>query len=397
MKKILFVIHSLAIGGSEKSLVSLLNCIDYNKYQVDLLMFKKGGDFEKYIPSEVNVLEIPDYYKFLYNKQYELSFSNKLRYIICRLKSSINLRAHTKAIRNKKIQAEQILYKNHKNILKQVKSNYDVAVAYSQGFPTYFVADKVNAQKKLAWINCDYATTGYDKDWDELFYNKFDKIIAVSETIKKSILEIKPIYKDKIQVVLDIVNPKLIEYMSEEEVVFEDKSYINILTVARLVIHYKGYDIAVKAAKALKDNGYKFRWYVVGEGECRKEIESLIIENNLKDTFILLGKKQNPYPYMKNCDLYVQPSRKEGFGLTVAEAKILRKPIVCTNFNTANELICNYEDGLIVGMDEKEVYLGIKKYIEDTSFKEKIENNLKNKESYSSISEIEKIYNLIES
>ena len=100
---------------------------------------------------------------------------------------------------------------------------------------------------------------------------------------------------------------------------------------------------------------------------------------------------------MKNCDIYVQPSRKEGFGLTVAEAKILRRPIVCTNFNTANELICNYEDGLIVGMDEKEVYLGIKKYIEDTSFKEKIENNLKNKESYSSISEIEKIYNLIES
>lgn len=391
MKNILFVVNSLTIGGSEKSLVSLLNCIDYNKYQVDLLMFKKGGDFEKYIPSEVNVLEIPDYYKFISGKKHKLKFKDRVKYSLCRLSTSINLRT------NKKIQSEQIIYKHHKNVLKSIDKNYDVAVAYSQGFPTYFVADKVNAQKKLAWINCDYATTGYDKDWDELFYNKFDKIIAVSETIKKSILEIKPIYKDKIQVVLDIVNPKLIEYMSEEEVVFEDKSYINILTVARLVIHYKGYDIAVKAAKALKDNGYKFRWYVVGEGECRKEIESLIIENNLKDTFILLGKKQNPYPYMKNCDLYVQPSRKEGFGLTVAEAKILRRPIVCTNFNTANELICNYEDGLIVGMDEKEVYLGIKKYIEDTSFKEKIENNLKNKESYSSISEIEKIYNLIES
>jgi glycosyltransferase involved in cell wall biosynthesis len=345
MKNILFVVNSLTIGGSEKSLVSLLNCIDYNKYQVDLLMFKKGGDFEKYIPSEVNVLEIPDYYKFISGKKHKLKFKDRVKYSLCRLSTSINLRT------NKKIQSEQIIYKHHKNVLKSIDKNYDVAVAYSQGFPTYFVADKVNAQKKLAWINCDYATTGYDKDWDELFYNKFDKIIAVSETIKKSILEIKPIYKDKIQVVLDIVNPKLIEYMSEEEVVFEDKSYINILTVARLVIHYKGYDIAVKAAKALKDNGYKFRWYVVGEGECRKEIESLIIENNLKDTFILLGKKQNPYPYMKNCDLYVQPSRKEGFGLTVAEAKILRRPIVCTNFNTANELICNYEDGLIVGMD----------------------------------------------
>lgn len=391
MKNILFVINSLTIGGSEKSLVSLLNCIDYNKYQVDLLMFKKGGDFEKYIPSEVNVLEIPDYYKFISGKKHKFKFKDRVKYSLCRLSTSINLRT------NKKIQSEQIIYKHHKNVLKSIGKNYDVAVAYSQGYPTYFVADKINAKKKMAWINCDYANTGYDKNIDELFYEKFDKIIAVSETIQKSIIGIKPKYESKMVVIKDIVNPMLIKSMAEEESVFEDKSYINILTVARLVIHHKGYDIAVKAAKILKDSGYKFKWYVVGEGEHRKEIESLIMENDLKDTFILLGKKQNPYPYMENCDLYVQPSRKEGFGLTVAEAKILRRPIVCTNFNTANELICNYEDGLIVGMDEKEVYLGIKKYIEDTSFKEKIENNLKNKESYSSISEIEKIYNLIES
>lgn len=390
MKKILFVINSLTIGGSEKSLVSLLNCIDYNKYQVDLLMFKKGEDFDKYIPEEVNVLEVPDYYKFIYDKRYKLKFNEKLRYSLCRLNTSINLRT------NKKIQSEQIIYKHHKNVLKKVEGSYDVAIAYSQGLPTYFVADKVEAKKKIAWINCDYATTGYDKDLDELFYNKFDKIVAVSETIKKSILEIKPKYKDKIEVILDIVNPMLIESMADEEIVLEDKSYINILTVARLIIHYKGYDMAIKSAKILKDKGYKFKWYVVGEGEHRKEIESLIIQNGLEDQFILLGKMENPYPYMKNCDIYVQPSRKEGFGLTVIEAKILKKPIVCTNFNTAKEIINNGQDGLIVDINEYDLYIGIKKYLEDIQFRKKIEYNLDNKEKYTSLDEIKKIYNILQ-
>ena len=205
MKKLLFVIHSLAIGGSEKSLVSLLNTIDYTKYEVDLMMFKRGEDFEKHLPKEVTILEPPKYYKFIYDKKISLNSYDKIRFKLCRIKTAINLRI------NKKIQSEQILYKHQDRVFERLDKIYDVAIAYSQGLPTYFVADKVDAKKKIAWINCDYATTGYDKDLDELFYNKFDKIIAVSETIKKSIIEIKPKYKDKIEVILDIVNPKLIE------------------------------------------------------------------------------------------------------------------------------------------------------------------------------------------
>ena len=390
MKKLLFVIHSLAIGGSEKSLVSLLNTIDYTKYEVDLMMFKRGEDFEKHLPKDVTILEPPKYYKFIYDKKISLNSYDKIRFKLCRIKTAINLRI------NKKIQSEQILYKHQDRVFERLDKIYDVAIAYSQGLPTYFVADKVDAKKKIAWINCDYATTGYDKDLDELFYNKFDKIIAVSETIKKSIIEIKPKYKDKIEVILDIVNPKLIESMAEEEVVFEDKLYINILTVARLITHYKGYDTAIGAAKLLKNNGYKFKWYAIGDGEHRRDIENLIKKNKLEDFFILLGKKENPYPYMKNCDIYVQPSRKEGFGLTVVEAKILKKPIVCTNFNTAKELINNYEDGLIVDDDAEQLYLGIKRYLDNLQFRHKIEENLYKKEMYKSIDEINKLYDIIQ-
>lgn len=388
MKKILFVINSLTIGGSEKSLISLLNSMDYEKYEVDLLMFKKGEDFDRYINPKVRILDSPNYYRFLQGESHNINLVDQLRFAFCRLKTSISLR-----LRNG-LQSEQILYRNQSPILDNIKGNYDVAIAYSQGFPTYFVAEKIEAKKKIAWINCDYATTGYDKDFDELFYRKFDKIVAVSETIKRSIGEIKPQYQEKLEVVLDIVSPELIENMANEQIVFEDKSSTNLLTVARLVVHYKGYDIAIKAARRLKDNGYNFKWYVVGDGEHRNVIEQLIKENDLENYFILLGKKINPYPYMKHCDIYVQPSRKEGFGLTVVEAKILEKPIVCTNFNTAKELIKDGYDGTIVDIDDYSLYLGVKRYLDDRQYRNDIESNLHNEDKYSSLCEINKIYKM---
>ncbi|MPN23423.1 N-acetylgalactosamine-N,N'-diacetylbacillosaminyl-diphospho-undecaprenol 4-alpha-N-acetylgalactosaminyltransferase [bioreactor metagenome] len=237
--------------------------------------------------------------------------------------------------------------------------------------------------------------TGYNKNIDYDFYKKIDKIIAVSQYGKESIISINKDYEKKTEVILDIVNPRLIESMADEEVVFEDKSYINICTVARLITHYKGYDMAIKAAKLLKDSEYKFRWYAVGEGEDRPIIERMIEELGLKKEFILIGKKSNPYPYMKNCDIYVQPSRNEGFGLTIVEAKILNKPIVCTDFDNAKVLINNEEDGIIVGKNELQIYLGIKKYLESKEFKEDIIKHLERKDQYNSIQEINKFYELV--
>lgn len=394
MKKILFVINSLTIGGSEKSLVSLLNLIDYSKYNVDLMMFKSGKEFDKYIPKQVKILEEPKYYRYISgNGRLKLSIIEKIKYYTCRYKTSISLRLNSK--RENPINTEQVLYKNHKKVIKCIDKNYDIAIAYSQGMPTYFVVDNVNANKKIAWINCDYATTIYDKEFDYEYYKKIDKIIVVSQTIKESIITLKPEYKKKLEVILDIVDPKLIDKMSKEEVEINNRNnYINILTVGRLVINHKGYDLAIEAAKQLKENGYKFKWYVVGAGPDQKEIENMINKNSLKDNFILLGKRGNPYPYMRSCDIYVQPSRKEGFGLTVIEAKILKKPIVCTNFNTAKELINNNVDGLIVDINSKKLFNGIVKYIEDNEFKNNICKNLNNNKSYSSIKEIEKVCNL---
>lgn len=395
MKKILFMINSLTIGGSEKSLISLLSLLDYSKYEVDILMLKKGGEFEKYLPNQVNVLDIPRYYRYLNRDYKNIKRLDSFRYRVYKYKCSLALRINGKF--SKTINGEQILYKCQSSILEKLSKKYDVAIAYSQGFPTYYIVDKVEAKKKVAWINCDYATTVYDKEFDYKYYKEIDKIIAVSKTVRDSIVNLQPEYEEKLEVILDIVNPDLINKMSNEKKVIESRScYINILTVGRLVIHHKGYDLAVKAAKNLKDKGYKFKWYVVGEGPDRKKIEEIIKRNNLNNEFILLGKRDNPYPYMKRCDIYVQPSRKEGFGLTVVEAKILKKPIVCTNFNTAKELINNKIDGLIVDMDSKSISEGIERYIEDKKFYLSISKKLDKEESYSSTMEINKVNNLLE-
>lgn len=395
MKKILFVINSLKIGGSEKSLVSLLNLLDYSKYEVDLMMLKKGEAFDRYIPKEVNILEPPKYYEYLNGKYNTIKKMGKIKYKIYRYKCSLNLRINSK--KKLPINSEQVLYKTQKRILDKINNEYDIAIAYSQGFPTYFIVDKVSSRKKIAWINCDYANTTYNKKFDYEYYKKIDKIIVVSNTIKESISTLKPEYKEKLEVILDIVDTNLIEKMSKEgEGLRKNNENINILTVARLVIHHKGYDLAIEAARKLKENGYNFKWYIVGGGEDKEKIKKLIIKNKLTNEFILLGEKDNPYPYIRSCDIYVQPSRKEGFGLTTIEAKILKRPLVCTNFNTAKELINNNIDGLIVDINSESITKGIEKYITDNNFYKKIYENLNLLDSYNSTKEIDKINKLFE-
>lgn len=280
--------------------------------------------------------------------------------------------------------------------MEPAKKKYDVAIAYSQGMPTYYVANKVQATKKLAWINTDYVNTLYDKEIDYESYKKMYKIIAVSEHTKVSVSKIRKEYKNKVDTILDIVDPTLICKMAEEYKVNEfDKSLVNLLTVGRLVTA-KSFDIAIEVARLLKNSGYKFKWFGIGEGPERKKLQALIDKYKLNDYFILLGRKLNPYPYMKNCDLYVQTSIKEGFGLTVIEAKILKKPIVCTNFPTSKEIINHHVDGLIVEHEITSIYNGITKYLDDISFRQEIIKELTSIEPYSSVNQLSKFYQLVQ-
>ena len=167
-----------------------------------------------------------------------------------------------------------------------------------------------------------------------------------------------------------------------------------LVSVGRLS-YEKGFDIAVKACKILKDNGMKIKWVLVGEGTERSLLEKLINENQLKDEFLLIGASYNPYKYLSKADIYVQPSRFEGKSIAMDEAKILNKPIVATNFSTVKDQITDKVDGVITEMNSEDLARGIMKLLFDSNLKISIENNLK-KLKLGTESEIYKLYDLID-
>ena len=223
--------------------------------------------------------------------------------------------------------------------------------------------------QKIAWVNTDYRLAAYNKDFDLNYYEEFNEIVAVSDGCKEVLIQEIPKVESKIQVVYDIISPTLIKSMANESGGFSDQfEGLRILTIGRLV-YEKGYELAIEACYKLKQKGYRFKWYVIGEGNLQRELEDRISKYNLHDTFILLGTYKNPYPFIKQSDIYVQPSRYEGFGLAIAEARIIQKLIVVTDFVTVHNQIKHRENGLIVKMDSEAIYEGVKEIIENDLLK----------------------------
>lgn len=386
-KKILFVIDSLHSGGAEKSLISLLSVLDYSRFCVDLLLFNKKGLYLSLIPKEINILKVPKY--FDYRKERKFDFKIKLS----KITNSILIR---NPYYKKKYHGAQITCKNILKCLESLSVRYDVAIAYSQGLPTYFVSEKVLANKKLCWVNTDYKKARYNSRFDKKYYEKYNYIIAVSEKNKDILEEVYPEFKHKIKIIYDIIPTKLILKSANGGNGYNDKfDGIRILTIGRHV-YLKGYDIAIDAAKILKEKEINFRWYSIGEGVLTEDLKKKIKANNLEDRFIFLGTYTNPYPFIKECDIYCQPSRFEGFGMAIAEAKILNKPIVATDFKTVHDQIENGVNGLITKMDGYSLYSALNELIENYKLREKIMKNIKN-ENNRSEDEIYKVYELIES
>ena len=167
------------------------------------------------------------------------------------------------------------------------------------------------------------------------------------------------------------------------------------MTAGRLNKPQKGYDLALEAAKILRNRGVQFRWYAIGDGPYRGEMERFIAENQLQEHFILLGFTANPYSYMRQCDIYVQTSRHEGFGLTIAEARILNRPVVCTNFEACTMQMIDGKNGLITSFDPNDIADAIERLMKDKQLYTDIQKYLKT-EKKGNVEEIENFYQLIE-
>lgn len=377
-KQLLFIIDTLQCGGAEKSLISLLPLIDYNKYDVDLIIFKCGGVFEKFVPSQVKIIDHRMEYrkntiwKKVLNKAVDAYLSPQMRF-------------------NKKKHNIEILWKKARWIYGKFPKQYDVAIAYQQGLPTFFLADRVEAKKKIAWINADLYDAGYDMDYCRQFYERMNYVVAVSPRLLNLLAERSPWIKTKLCCIYDIVNPDLINRMSGEAIDEMPKieGVVRLVTAGRLATP-KNHLLAVEAARILRDKGLRFQWFFVGEGETRSQIEKSILNYGLQDNVVLLGFRDNPYPYISQADIYVQTSSHEGFCLTIAEAKILHKPLVSTNFDVVKDQIIDRENGLIAEMTPQSVAEKILEMLHDESLRNHIVQNLDQEKNRTAVTEVEK-------
>lgn len=346
-KNILFVMESLGIGGAEKSLATLLSLLDKDKYDVSLYLFKQEGEFMNQIPDWINILPVSEDDKL--NQNFKTAWITYLKKGKIK-RSYFSLKWLIKCIFSKYIKhkREYIGWRDQKHLYTNIDNKYDVAIGFLEKKTTYFVVDHVKANKKIAFMHTDYDAIPHDKKLDNTYLPLLDYLAVVSEHTKDTMLKHFPFMKNKVIVIKNMISPKIITEMSKDKCLELDncKANLKIVTVGRLT-DQKNIDGAINVLKMIRDKGVDAEWFVVGEGEERNNLQKQIIENNLENKFHLIGAKSNPYPYMLNCDIYVQPSRWEGYGITVAEAKALCKPIVTSDIPEFKEQINNKVNGLI--------------------------------------------------
>lgn len=396
MKKILFMCINMNIGGTEKALLTMLNEIDDSKYDITLLMLEEYGGFLNEIPSFVKVKYVDEYKsikpfvneppkilikRLIKNEEYLIGLSTLLNYSISKITNNISY-----------------YYKYILKNVKKIDEEYDLAVAYAgpMDFITYFVLNKIKAKKKVQWIHFDITKIGFNKKFAKRNYKKFDKIFVVSEEGKEKLINLIPALNNKVEAFFNIISCNLIENMSKNEKSFDDLfDGVRILTVGRLSKE-KGQELTINVLARLKNQGYKVRWYCIGDGPEKDNYRNRIKRLDIENDYILLGSKLNPYPFMKDCDIYVQPSKHEGYCITLGEARCFDNPIVTTNFTGANEQIKNEITGLVCDISEQGIYQAIKRLLDNKELYKDIRSNLSNEivDSTNEISKLEKLVNL---
>lgn len=388
IKHILFVIDTLRMGGAEKSLISLLKSLDPQKVNVDLFLFEQGGVLQSQVPKWVKILdsdvltrgmtlELRKYLGDVIKKgHFKAAFS--------RLIMSLNAKLNKK---------NRFSWDMVEPYIPALETQYDAAIGYLEGFPDYFVLDKVTAKKKIGWIHTDY--TGKSLPTEAIsYYGRFDEMATISEVCRDAFVNLVPEAKDKIHVIENIVLPKEVIGKAKEEITDDwDNNRKHIVSVGRLD-YQKGMDIAAQTAKILLERNVPFCWHVYGKGIMKDEIDQYVKEQHLEEVFILEGLRENPYPYMKKADLIVQPSRVEGKSIVLDEAKILGKAIVVTAYPSVDDQIQNQITGLITGMNPESIANGIEEVLHNEELKKKLEKNAL-EEGNNSIKAIDKVYSLL--
>ena len=399
MKKILIFSQAMELGGAERALLGLLENIDYRAYQVDLFLMRHAGELLDFIPDKVNLLpEIPQYACLA------VPFTEVLR----KRQVGVGLgRAFGKWKAKRRVQklglssdndvALQLSHKCTKWAMPQISTKeYDLAISFLT--PHYFVTDKVRAKKKIAWIHTDYSKVNIDVSTQLKMWNAYDKIVSISDAVTEAFVQKFPELKEKIVVIENMMAAQSILKQSEEFTVsaeeMPDDGAVKLLSIGRFCTA-KNFDNVPDICSKLLKNGCNVRWYLIGYGGSENLIREKIKEAKMEEYVIILGKKENPYPYIKACDVYVQPSRYEGNCVSVREAQFFGKPVIITNYATAKSQLTDGVDGAIVPLDNQLCAEKMTEIIKNKTLLDQYSGNTKLSD-YTNKKEIEKLYEIVE-
>ena len=397
--RIFIAMHYMEIGGAETALVGLLNALDPARVDVDLFLYDHRGEMMQFIPEWVNLLPQIPKYSVLERPIVELVKRGFWGIAAARMWAKrISKVAYKRS--GSKLENNGGLDKMSKcttPLLPRINQSvtYDLAISFLT--PHRIVAEKVKAKKKIAWIHTDYTRVWVDAEDELKVWQKYDYVASISGDVTNTFLQVFPSLAPKIVEIENILSPTFVRKRAEIQDVDKEirhEGTITLLSVGRFS-DAKNYDNVPDICKRLiNETKLNIKWYIIGYGGDEALIRKKIKEAGMEEHVILLGKRSNPYPYIKACDIYVQPSRYEGKSVTVREAQMLCKPVVVTNYPTAPSQIRSGIDGVIVPMDNEGCAHGLAEVICDKPLQERIIAHLKTHD-YGNESEVEKIYTLI--
>ena len=399
--RIFINMHYMELGGAERAMLGLLNALDTDKVDVDLFLNQHTGEFLPLIPKSINLLPERRGYNAIERPMKQILKEGQIGIALGRLRAR---RLHKNYYQSLTEQEKNAFDSSSFHYVAECVQRflpslndlgeYDLAISFLQ--PHNIVLNKVKAKKKIAWIHTDYSTIHVNADLELPVWAGFNHIVSISPDCTRSFLSTFPSLKDKIIEVENILSSDFIRQQAELLDVSEEmpKSGINLLSVGRYT-YAKNYDNVPDITRRMVDMGlFDLKWFIVGFGGDESLIRQRIAETGMQNHVILLGKKDNPYPYIKACDVYVQPSRFEGKSVAVREAQVLRKPVIVTNYPTANSQIQDKVDGIIVPMGNEDCACGIVDAIRNKSLLDSVTGYLATHD-YGNEREVEKIYGLL--
>ena len=395
--RILILMHYMELGGAESALLGLLQSVDPNRADVDVFIYDHRGELMKYIPTDkINLLPEMAAYKMIERPFMECVKSGHIGVALGRwlAKKTVDKSPVPAGKDNIRIFTRVADWVEHFVPMIQPAVEYDLAISFLM--PHNYVVKKVRAKKKLGWIHTDYSTVHVDVKRELPVWSKLDYIASISEEVGKKFVETFPTLKDKIIPIENILSSTFIRQRAEEETVFLDDnpSTVKLLTIGRFSPPKKMEEIPLICRKIV-DEGVDIKWYIIGYGsaEIEQEVQENAKQEGVSDRVMLLGKKENPYPYIRACDVYVQPSRYEGKSITVREAQILCKPVIVTNYPTASSQIQSGLDGVIVPLEVDACAREMADFIRDKEWQARMAEYL-GTHDYGNEEEIEIIYQL---